>query len=107
MGRRAQRKRSAARGGAIDSRRDRRDRERLARLLPGGTPERPIEIESPSQVEVIAAATPCPLCDAMLQPSAHEAMVHGAERLRIARTRCAACGAEGALYFRLRPTALH
>jgi hypothetical protein len=107
MGRRAQRKRSAARSETIDSRQDRRDRERLARLLPGGTPERPIEIESPSQVEVIAAATPCPLCDATLQPRAHEAMVHGAERLRVARTRCATCGGERALYFRLRPPALH
>lgn len=107
MGRRAGQKRSAGRMGAIAARRLARDRERLARLSEGGTPERPIAVESPAEVEVVAASMPCPLCDALLRLLEHKAETIGGRRLRVARSVCLACGAERAIYFALRPSPVH
>jgi len=78
-----------------------RDRERLARLQPGGAPERPLAVDSQPQVDVIAAATPCPLCDATLRLVEHAATTVAGVRLRIAHVACTRCGAARALYFRL------
>jgi hypothetical protein len=84
-----------------------RDLERLARLQPGGTPERPLEIDSPARVEVIAASGACPLCEGPLRLAAHTAeTVHGV-RLRVAHVACTACGTGRALYFRLAGTLPH
>jgi ribosomal protein S27AE len=80
-----------------------RDLERLARLGPGGSADRPIAVRSPSQVDVIAERTPCPLCGASLR-----LVEHGAARgLRVARVACAACGVKRALWFRLERAHLH
>ena len=84
-----------------------REQERLARLQPGGTPERPIAIESPSQVEVIASAAPCPLCAAVLRVVEHAAETVDGVRLRVARLACTRCGVPRTLYFRLATPALH
>ena len=78
-----------------------RDLDRLWTLAPGGTAERPIAIESPAQVEPIAAATPCPLCGDGLTLESHDARVAAGERLRVARLRCPTCGVRRALHFRL------
>ncbi len=77
------------------------DLERLARLKPGGTPERPLEIDSPTRVDVIAQRTPCPLCDTTLRLDAHTAETVRGIRLRVAHVTCTACGTKRALYFRL------
>ena len=77
------------------------DLERLARLAPGGAPDRPIEIEAPTQVEPIAEATACPLCEATLHVDRHAAETHAGRRLRVAHVRCTSCGVERAFYFRL------
>ena len=84
-----------------------RDQERLARLQPGGTPERPLPIESPAQVDVIAAATPCPLCGGTLRLAEHAAETLAGVRLRVAHLTCTRCRAPRALYFRLVERALH
>ncbi|HZR83778.1 MAG TPA: hypothetical protein VFD92_21965 [Candidatus Binatia bacterium] len=107
MGRRAQRKRSAAASDAIAARRSARDRERLARLAEGGTPERPITIESASQVEVVAESMRCPLCDGGLRVLAHEAQVVDGARRRAARVVCRACGSTRAIWFALAGVSLH
>lgn len=78
-----------------------RDQEQLWALSPGGSPDRPIPIESPVQVEPRAAATRCPLCDSPLLVLAHEAREVAGDRLRIARVRCDACGVARAIHFRL------
>jgi hypothetical protein len=44
-----------------------RERDRLARLLPGGSPERPIQVSSASVIEVQAKSIPCPLCGGELR----------------------------------------
>jgi hypothetical protein len=84
-----------------------RDQERLARLQPGGSPERPLEVESPAQVDVIAGSTACPLCDGSLQLSIHAAETVGGVRLRVARLTCTRCGVPRTLYFRLVEPQLH
>jgi len=84
-----------------------RDLEELARVTPGGTPERPIDVESPAQVEPIVQASSCPLCEGTVQLDEHVVDTRGAERLRVARVRCAQCGVERELYFRLAPIVLN
>lgn len=77
------------------------DLERLARLQPGGAPDRPLEIASPAQVEVIAERTPCPLCGATLALREHAQETVSGERLRVARLACTSCGVPRAVWFRL------
>jgi len=77
-----------------------RDRERLASLEPGGSPERPIEITSASEVEVMARAEPCPRCSGSMRVEEHLAETIGTQRLRIARVVCS-CGVRRSIYFRL------
>jgi hypothetical protein len=84
-----------------------RDLERLARLAPGGAPERPIEIDTPPLVEVTVAATTCPLCGGTLRLDEHAAETIDGDRLRVAHVTCTSCGIERAIYFRLRPTLLN
>jgi hypothetical protein len=78
-----------------------RDREKLARLLAGGAPERPIDVESASQIEPHAVAMRCLRCD-----GAHRLVEHAAEtvdgaRLRVARMACVRCGTARAVWFRI------
>ncbi len=80
----------------------REDLEHLARLEVGGSPENPIEIASPAQVDARAEATACPLCEARLKLDEHTAATIGEERLRLAACRCTGCGVPRTLYFRLR-----
>jgi len=77
------------------------DLERLARRAPGGAPDRPIVVEAPTQVEPMAEAMPCPLCDGAMHVVEHAAETHDGTRLRVAHLRCASCGVARALYFRL------
>jgi hypothetical protein len=78
-----------------------RDLERLALLAPGGAPDHPIELESASQVEVHAEATPCPICEGALRVEEHVANTIGTARLRVAKVVCTHCGARRSIYFRL------
>ena len=78
-----------------------RDRERLARLEPGGTPPNPIDVASASQVEVHARSLPCLRCGAEPRVEEHAAETIDGMRVRIARMHCPACGARRAIYFRI------
>ena len=80
-----------------------KQRERLATLEEGGLPERPIVVESASQVEVHARSMPCARCGGSLALTEHVAQTIDGARLRIARMTCAACGARRSIYFRLVP----
>ncbi|MCC6847048.1 MAG: hypothetical protein IT294_01005 [Deltaproteobacteria bacterium] len=84
-----------------------RDLERLARLAPGGAPDRPLAIDTPPLVDVMAEGTPCPLCGGGLRLVEHAAETIAGARLRVARVTCTRCGIGRAIYFRLRETALH
>jgi hypothetical protein len=84
-----------------------RDLEKLSRLEPGGGPDRPLDVESVAQVEVIATSRPCPLCQGGLRLVEHAAETVGGARLRVARLTCTVCGVPRARYFRLAAHALH
>ena len=84
-----------------------RDLERLAALAPGGAPERPRDVDTPPLVDVMAEATPCPLCGGSLRLVEHAAETIEGVRLRVARVTCTTCGIGRAIYFRLRETTLN
>lgn len=78
-----------------------RDLDRLARLAPGGAPDRPIEVDTPPVVDVRAEAHPCPLCEGSLRLIEHAAETIDGQRLRVARVTCTSCGIAREIYFRL------
>ncbi len=84
-----------------------KDLERLWKLGPGGSPERPIAITSPSEVEVLAKSTRCPICQGELRVEEHAAETLGSVRLRVARVVCVLCRAPRSIYFQLRATTLN
>jgi hypothetical protein len=84
-----------------------RDLERLARLEPGGAADRPIDVASPAQVDVMAEARPCPLCQGSLRLIEHAAATVDGVRLRVAHLACTACGVRRHVYFRLSAPPLH
>lgn len=84
-----------------------RDLERLAELAPGGAPARPLPVVSPAQVDVIAGATPCPLCRGVLRLDEHASETRDGARLRVARVACTTCGVRRELWFRLDDATLH
>ncbi len=81
--------------------------ERLARLEPGGSPERPLSIDSAAIVDVRAEANPCPLCGGSLKLEEHSADVVNGVRLRIAAVACTLCGTRRSIYFRLDEPIVH
>ncbi len=83
-----------------------KDLEKLWKVAPGGSPERPIAITSPSEVEVIAKSTRCPICQGELRMEEHAAETLGQVRLRVARVACVICRAPRGIYFQLRATTL-
>ncbi len=76
-------------------------KERLARLEPGGAPERPIPVESASQVEPHARTLTCARCDGPLRVDEHAAEIVDGARLRVARATCSRCGARRDVWFSL------
>lgn len=81
--------------------------EALARLEEGGTPARPIPIDSAAVVEVRALARPCLLCGGPLRLEAHTAEVIDGVRLRVAVVACTMCGVDRPIYFRLDEPLVH
>lgn len=77
------------------------DRERLFALEPGGSPERQIDVDAVSIVEVRAAAVACPRCAGRHRVDEHAAVTVAGARLREVRLACAQCGSRRSLWFRL------
>lgn len=98
---RAARPRTTAR--TLERRRDRlaEDREKLALLEPGGSPERPIEVRSASVVEARAEAEACLRCDIPMRCEEHTTLETRTGLLRVARLRCPRCGVRRDLYLRI------
>ena len=78
-----------------------RDLLHLAAAEPGGKPEKPILVQSPSEVEVRAAAMPCPVCQSGVRVEEHTAETVAGVRLRVARVVCTFCRTKRAVYFQL------
>ena len=75
-----------------------RAREQLARLSPGGSPERAIRVASASVIESRAAAMPCPQCSGLYRILEHTRPVPGLRRVDVA---CRYCGVPRTLWFRI------
>ncbi len=101
------RPRARRRASAQAARRLAADRERLAALEPGGSPERPLEVESASIVEPRAVDLGCLHCDAVPRVEAQDAVRVDDRVLRRVRLRCRACGAEREVWVRIVGRAVH
>ena len=75
-----------------------RDREKLAALSPGGTRERPIEVDSASVVEPRIRSLACPQCQGQYRVVDHRSAASG---IREVDVRCDQCGTPRTLWFRL------
>lgn len=78
-----------------------RDREKLARLEAGGTPERPLDVDSASIVEPHALSMRCLRCDGANRLVEHTAETVGGARLRAVRLSCGRCGTPRTVWFRI------
>ncbi len=76
--------------------------EAQARERPGGAPDRPIDVVSPSVVEGTAQSMQCPVCGGELRVNEHAAETIGGERLRVVYVTCIGCRSSRALYFRIK-----
>jgi predicted Zn finger-like uncharacterized protein len=76
-------------------------RERLAQLLPGGSPARPYLVASAAVIEQHATRSmPCPHCGGEHRVLEHERPTSGLRRVDV---RCRNCGSERALWFAIVP----
>jgi predicted Zn finger-like uncharacterized protein len=75
-----------------------RDREKLALLSPGGTRERPIEVDSAAVVEPRIRSLACPQCEGTYRVLDHRSAASG---IREVDVRCTTCSAPRTLWFRL------
>jgi hypothetical protein len=77
-------------------------REKIARLEPGGAPDRPNDVTTASVIEPHARALECLRCgEAGSRIEAHEAREIDGRRLRIVRVECPRCAAKRTIYFRI------
>lgn len=77
--------------------------EQLARLEPGGSPERPLEVVSTAVVEDRARRLGCVPCGGELSISDHAVDRHDEELLRKVSARCQRCHHVRVVWFRITP----
>lgn len=78
-------------------------RSKLASLEAGGSPERPLEVDSASQIEGRAEALPCFRCEHALKITEHRALHHPSSgSVRELLLSCPRCGTKRRAYFRVR-----
>lgn len=100
-GKRKARPRTIARNLEREQRKLLQDKLALAALTDGGSPRRPIDVESASVIETRAANFPCVACDNSCHVLEHKALVDQGERLRKVAVGCTRCGTRRHLYFRV------
>ena len=103
MARRVPSPRTLRRANARAAAKVAQDRERLARLEPGGDPARPLDVESASQVEPHALALACLRCAGSMRLEEHAVETVDDQRLRVVRLRCPRCGSRRGVWFRIAP----
>lgn len=75
---------------------------KLATLEVGGAPERPIDVESASTIEVHAQSTPCASCgEHGVRVEEHTAETIAERRLRVVKVKCPRCGVRRDVYYRI------
>jgi hypothetical protein len=76
-----------------------RDHERLEAVSPGASPERPIEVESASQIDGAARSLQCPRCLLGLFIVHEVASVTGGRVCRAVELECRQCGRHRTAHF--------
>jgi hypothetical protein len=76
-------------------------RRKLLALEPGGSPDRPIEVDSAAVVEPRAESFRCPDCDGALRCEEHAVGRRDARLVREVALVCRSCGSPLTLYFRV------
>jgi predicted Zn finger-like uncharacterized protein len=75
-----------------------RDLEKLAVMSPGGSRERPMEVDSAAVVEPRVASLACPLCNGAYRLLDHRSVASGVREVDV---RCTTCSTPRTLWFRL------
>lgn len=78
-----------------------REREKLAALEPGGSPERPIDVTSASVVEARALDLGCLHCPGPARVEAQDALRVDDRVLRRVRMKCSRCGSARDVWVRI------
>lgn len=73
-------------------------REKLGLLEQGGAADRPIRVDSASQVELRVEALRCARCDGELRVRDHAARVIDGRSMRVVDARCKRCGTRRDVY---------
>jgi anthranilate/para-aminobenzoate synthase component II len=76
---------------------------KLTLLEPGFRPDRPLVVESASQIEPHVRGMECPVCGVCFHVADHVATPEG----RIVKARCPQCGKTPSVYFVLRAAAVN
>lgn len=74
---------------------------RLHELEPGGSPDHPLEVPTPSVVEVDATSRRCGACGGETRLVDHTVAEHDGRRLRVVRVTCKGCRAEWRWFYRI------
>jgi len=97
------RERTSRREAARDQDKLAEARGKLAALEVGGSPERPDEVDSASQIEGRAEMLTCHRCEHALKVQEHRALHHHASgSVRELALICPQCGAKRRAYYRVR-----
>ena len=78
-----------------------RDRLRAAELAPGGTPGRPIVVDSAHVIEGQARDLRCAICEAEVILEEHDAVTHEGTLVRRVRVICKECHVPRLIWFRI------
>jgi hypothetical protein len=76
-------------------------RVQLARLEPGGSPERPLEVSSASVVQSRAESEPCLRCNGAMRCAEHGTAEGSHGLLRLVELSCRSCGETRRVYLRI------
>jgi len=90
-----------------DAHREADARTEAALATPGATPEDPLEVDTASVVEPVAARGPCVVCGEPVRAEDHAVRPGGDEPLRVVTVHCRRCGHRRPVYVRIRDARLH
>lgn len=74
---------------------------KLAALEPGGAPDRPLIVDSASQIEGRAASLPCLRCESTTKVHEHRALHGSAGTIRELELACPRCGTRRLVYYQV------
>ncbi len=99
MAKKPKRDRTVRREDARSTKKAIEERLALAKIEPGGAPDRAIVVSTAALVEPSARAIPCPVCGSSVRAMSHTAEVREGRRVRVVAVDCSRCGARVERFF--------